>query len=137
MKVTREVITDLLPVYFSGEASPDTGTLVEEFFKRDPEFARLAQDERSRTMLNPLPVNLPPEHEKITLARTKALLWLRTLLLAFAIFFSLIPFTFYFDDSRVHQVPLLVNSSIWIWLAALGCWIGFFVTLYRLRTTRH
>ena len=29
MNVTREVMTDLLPVYFSGEASEDTKQLVE------------------------------------------------------------------------------------------------------------
>lgn len=136
MKITRDVITDLLPVYFSGEASADTRVLVEEFFKQDPEFARLAQDERSQTMLKPIPVRLPPEHEKTTMARTKTLLWLRTLLLAFAIFFSLIPFTFYFPESGIQRLPFWVNSSTWIWLAALGCWIGFFATLYRLRTTR-
>jgi hypothetical protein len=38
--VTREVITDLWPVYVSGEASPDTRGLVEAFLREDPELAR-------------------------------------------------------------------------------------------------
>jgi hypothetical protein len=43
MNVTREVITDLLPLYFSGEASADTVALVDEFFRQDQEFAHLAR----------------------------------------------------------------------------------------------
>jgi anti-sigma factor RsiW len=43
MKVTRDVIFDLLPAYFSGEASAETRALVEEFFATDPEFARMAE----------------------------------------------------------------------------------------------
>ena len=40
MNVTREVILDLLPVYLSGEASPATRTLVEEYLKQDAELAQ-------------------------------------------------------------------------------------------------
>ncbi len=42
MKVTREVIYDLLPGYFANEASADTRALVEEYFQTDPDFARMA-----------------------------------------------------------------------------------------------
>ena len=40
MNVTREVILDLLPVYLSGEASPATRTLVEEYLRQDAELAQ-------------------------------------------------------------------------------------------------
>ena len=40
MNITREIILDLLPVYLSGEASPATRSLVEEYMKQDPELAR-------------------------------------------------------------------------------------------------
>ena len=43
MNVTREVIYDLLPAYFAGEASADTRALVEEFFATDAE-RRIAGD---------------------------------------------------------------------------------------------
>src|SRR5512140_1348056 len=43
MKATRDVITDLLPLYFSGEASADTRAMVEEYFAADPEFERMAR----------------------------------------------------------------------------------------------
>jgi anti-sigma factor RsiW len=42
MKVTREVIYDLLPAYFAGDVSADTRALVEEYFASDPEFGRMA-----------------------------------------------------------------------------------------------
>ncbi len=39
MKVTRDVVKDLLAVYAAGEASADTGALVEEWLRSDPELA--------------------------------------------------------------------------------------------------
>ena len=33
MNVTREVVTDLLPIYFSDEASADTKALVKNYFR--------------------------------------------------------------------------------------------------------
>lgn len=42
MQVTREVIYDLLPSYFAGDASDDTRALVDAYFETDPEFARMA-----------------------------------------------------------------------------------------------
>ena len=40
MKITRDVVSDLWPLYSSGEASADTRVLVDEFLRDDPEFAR-------------------------------------------------------------------------------------------------
>ena len=42
MKVTRDVVYDLLPSYFAGDASDDTRALVEAYFETDPEFGRMA-----------------------------------------------------------------------------------------------
>lgn len=47
MKVTREVIYDLLPLYFAGEVSADTRALIEEFLQTDPDFAKMAARFRS------------------------------------------------------------------------------------------
>lgn len=41
MKITRDVIYDLLPAYFAGEVSADTRVLIDEFLATDPEFARM------------------------------------------------------------------------------------------------
>lgn len=42
MRVTRDVIYDLLPSYFAGDVSDDTRALVDAYFASDPEFARMA-----------------------------------------------------------------------------------------------
>ena len=49
MTVTRDVVYDLLPAYFAGDASADSRTLVESFLQTDPEFA--AMTERFRRLL--------------------------------------------------------------------------------------
>jgi hypothetical protein len=43
MNITQDVITDLLPVYFSGEASSETRALVDSFFREHPDFEKLAR----------------------------------------------------------------------------------------------
>jgi hypothetical protein len=58
MKVTREVIIDLLPAYFSNEASADTRALVEEFFRQDPEFAEMAKEHKTEELLGKLMAGL-------------------------------------------------------------------------------
>ncbi len=66
MNVTRNVVTDLLPVYFSGEASDDTKLLVEDYFREDPDFERIAR--RAATPLATLhavaPLPLDAERER-------------------------------------------------------------------------
>ena len=42
MTVTRDVILDLLPLYFAGQVSADTKALVDEFLRTDPDFARMS-----------------------------------------------------------------------------------------------
>lgn len=39
LEVTREVVTDLWPLYRSGEASPDSRSLVDAYLMSDGEFA--------------------------------------------------------------------------------------------------
>ena len=43
MQVNRDIVIDLLPVYFSGEASDSTRALVEECFRQDPDLERIAR----------------------------------------------------------------------------------------------
>jgi hypothetical protein len=42
-EITREVIIDLLPAYFSGEASEHTRKLVEDYFASNPEFESMSR----------------------------------------------------------------------------------------------
>lgn len=123
MKVTRDVIIDLWPVYESGEASADTRAMVEEFLKDDPEFARLIREERTQTMLNPVAVALPPDHEKTTLAKTKMLLSYRN----YCLVLSLV-FTFAASFLRLYRAVALTAAV----LALLG-WLGLWINERRLR----
>ena len=72
MKVTRDVIYDLLPMYFAGDTSEDTRSLIEEFFAGDPEFGRMA--ERFRTLIteHPSAAQIETERAKIVFDRAKA-----------------------------------------------------------------
>ena len=63
MNVTREVISDLWPVYTSGEAGADTRALVEEFLREDPEFAKLLQGRGEEGLLRLAVPRLPPDRE--------------------------------------------------------------------------
>ena len=59
MKITRDVIYDLLPAYFAGDVSADTRSLVEEFFATDAEFGRMAS--RFKTLLEEKGARAQPE----------------------------------------------------------------------------
>ena len=100
MKVTQNVIHDLLPGYLAGEASAETVALVEEFLRLDPDLARTVKALRANP-LPELPVALRPTQEKETLNMTKQLLWWRGILMGFAIFLTMLPLSFRFDNDRI------------------------------------
>jgi hypothetical protein len=78
MKVTRDVIYDLLPTYFAGDASEDTRALIDAFFASDPEFGRMA--ERFRTLLIERPAKgdaTEAERAKVVFSRTRTRVKLR------------------------------------------------------------
>jgi len=68
MKVTREVIYDLLPSYFAGDASDDTRALVEAYFETDPEFARMASRFQTIVAERQRPGAVAEERERETFA---------------------------------------------------------------------
>jgi len=126
MKVTQEVIRDLMPPYISGEASADTRVLVEQFLAGDPalrgEFERAAKE-----MLTPFPVTLSPEHEKRTIDRARQLLRLRSLFIALTFFFISIPFSFSFSQAGVHWIwgdlPRAIYDSAGLAFAIAILWL--------------
>ena len=59
MKETdRNVIVDLLPLYLSGEASPETQALVDDYLESDPELAEMAEIAR-KTAEQKVPKDIP------------------------------------------------------------------------------
>lgn len=129
MNVTREVVTDLLPLYLSGEASADTRGLVEAFLRSDPEFARIVRDDRIPAMLRGLDAMPSPDVEKRTLDRHQRATVVRRWALPFALFFSLLPLSSHGSSKGVEWImirdsPAVALASIAI--AAL-CWVVYFV----------
>ncbi len=131
MKITRDVITDLLPVYLADEASADTRALVDEFFRQDPEFAKLALTREHP--LEPPPINLTKENEMKTLERTKKLLTKRSWYMGFAIFFTLLPLSVRGDAQGIYWMwtgtPMIPIASI---VAAIIMWISYARTNHKL-----
>jgi hypothetical protein len=138
MKVTREVITDLLPAYLSKEASADTCALIEEFFKQDPEFAVLVKEKKSEELLRKLPVTpLPKDHEHETLIRTKNMLTWCAHWRILAILFTLMPLSSAFSSKGLTWIMLRdapYAAQIFVIFAVVS-WIQFFRTRHKLRSS--
>jgi hypothetical protein len=137
MKVTQNVIHDLLPAYLAGEASADTVALVEEFLRLDPDFARAVEALRATPLPEP-PIALRPTQEKETLNMTKQLLWWRGILMGVAIFLTLLPLSFRFNDRQItwtflQEAPPLLTALVC--LGAVTCWSGFLYVRRRLQGT--
>jgi len=138
MNVTREVIVDLLPVYLSGEASPATRSLVEEYMKQDAELAQRVrlQWEDSFARLAP-----PPELEMRSLRRTHHLLAVQKWLFAIGIGLFATSFSVRFSSVGGHiqgphflllDDPLAFASCV---APGVACWIAYFILRRRLRAT--
>lgn len=102
MKLEQEVIIDLLPAYFSGEASAATRALVEEYFRENPEFEKTAR--AGSWSLEGLKAPLPapdPEKEKLALERARLIVEERGSFLWLAVCFSVILVLF---KVRAHKL---------------------------------
>jgi len=77
MTVTRDVIYDLLPTYFAGDASDDTRRLIDEFFATDPEFGRMAQRFRALMAERPSNAAIDADRAKVVFHRARARVKLR------------------------------------------------------------
>jgi len=121
MKVTRDVIKDLLAVYMAGDASGDTREIVEEWLRSDPELA--AQVSRARRIELPEVAGPPPTAERRALDRTRRYLRGRSVVLGAAIYFSTLPLAIKFssdgfrglllDDWMARASALVVAAALW------------------------
>jgi hypothetical protein len=125
MKVTRDVILDLWPVYEAGEASADTRALVERFLEQDLEFARLLQEDGGVRVLRPGPQALPQDAEMQTLVRARQLVDCRRGAL-------LIGLTLFAASAYLRQYRLIVLALSAACLAAWGLLRAFGRRWFRL-----
>jgi len=138
MKVTREVILDLLPLYLAGEASPATRELVEEYLAQDPELARQARANWELVGRSSPPA-APPELELKALSRTRRLIAVQTWLFGFAISFTAIGLALRITlhEGRFPQIQLeILQHPMQLGLCLLiaaAFWAGYFAMKWRLR----
>jgi len=137
MNVTRDVMTDLLPVYFSDEASEDTRRLMEEYFRQDPDFERIAR--RAAMPLEQLrrtaPVAAEAEREKCDLQWARKEFLRRRVAFSMALLFTLAPLMLIYHNG--HLVWTAFLDDPWL-LALFWCVAGLFwfehVTRFSRRT---
>jgi len=144
MKVTRDVVKDLLPAYFSEEASPDTRSLVDEYFREDPAFERGARSSvRTLQALGEIGTTpLDSATEKMALKSAKTVLRKQKIWLALASTFTLnaisLGFSFEIGDGhfRVHWLTLPGQRELVavILLVSAAFWILYFRTSRRVGT---
>ncbi len=119
-KITRDVISDLWPLYASGEATEDTKALVESFLADDPAFA--AELEAS-VALPAAHAPMRPDAEARALMRTKELMrggrWLHGVRIVALVLTVLALVRFYADTLEIFLVRLGVAAIAWALFAVL------------------
>jgi anti-sigma factor RsiW len=75
---------DLLPLYLSDEASPDSRALVQEHLEKDPELARLATQWKDR-LPEPPPAPVNPDAQAVAYQEAKRQIANRVITLAIVI----------------------------------------------------
>jgi hypothetical protein len=126
--VTRDVITDLWPLYVSGEASQETRGLIDAFLSQDPEFARkLSPNAEGHLPGHDVP-SLAPGHELKTLAQIKRRLTGPKWLLQLALVFTMLAFGRIVSDTSFDVSPRRFIATA---VVAACFWAAFLFRLYR------
>jgi len=64
MKIDKNIIMDLLPIYLANEASPETQALVEKYLAENEDIARIVQMQKESLYVAPgIPVPLTRDHQ--------------------------------------------------------------------------
>ena len=127
MNVTRDVIYDLLPGYFSGDISPDTRMDVDRFLEQDPEFRRMM--ERFRTMFGEargVPAGSRPA-ERVTFERARAVIHKRSELRGYTLAFGIAAFLV-----ALVAIDRLTVGARGVWFMALTFLIVAIYSQYQL-----
>jgi len=140
MKVPREVVLDLVPLYLSGEASPVTLAFVEGCLKEDPALAERVHRMQLEELAAGTPPAPPPELELRALRRVRRLLGLKRWLFGLAISFTALLFTlnFSFGDGKPFNIQLFLFDYPLVFgiclVLAVGCWTAYVLLRRHLRS---
>jgi hypothetical protein len=127
MNVTKEVITDLFPLYVANECSKDSRALVEHYLRDNPGQA----EELKRIIETSVPggkAQLAGAEEVRTLREARRRVRRQSWVMGLAIFFSLVPFSFLVTGGKIYWV-FRESPSTAIIYALLGIlfWGAFFL----------
>src|SRR6478752_3689392 len=112
MNLEREVIVDLLPAYFSGEASAATRALVEDYFRQHPDFEKSARSAGGALeSLKVSPPALDPEKEKLTLERARLVTETRSSFFWLAVISTLMLFLFRIQNGKIIWIVWSSSAS--------------------------
>ena len=128
MNLHEDVIIDLLPVYFSDEASAASREMVDAYFEAHPQFAKTVR--AAQMHVTHIPGNASANGGHDTIKRIKTQLKWRSFLIAAGIFCTVAPFTFIFENDHVvyfmwRDAPVTaafyagvaVLAWLWLWLS--------------------
>jgi hypothetical protein len=128
MKLEREVIVDLLPAYFSGEASAATRALVEDYFRQYPEFEKTARSAGGPLDGLKVPAaSLDDAREKLALERARQVTETRSSFLWLAVCFTLMLLLFRFQNGKIVWILWDKSPQVGMVFAAMA---GYFWLLY-------
>jgi len=134
MKVTRDVIYDLLPGYFSGEASADTRAIVDEFLRDDPEFRQMMERFR-QVFREPRPAATVQESGPEVFERARSLMQKRSELRGYVIAFGLAALlVFMLAFFRAQAIRAGSPGPWFIAMAFLATSLIAWYQLYRLKS---
>lgn len=80
MKITRNVILDLLPLYLADEVSEDTRALVEKYLKTDPQLAKVAKQSAATELPGDIPVPITQDDEMKAYQKAQRIIFLTTVI---------------------------------------------------------
>jgi hypothetical protein len=129
MKLTDEVMHDLLTLYLAGEASTDTKVLVEGHARENAAFRSTLEAAGALSPMSVPDAGPPSDHELRTLTETRKFILLRTVFVAGGIFFTLLPLVFTFDERGVEFLVLGRHAGLmWsFWSVAVAAWTACYV----------
>lgn len=82
MKITRNVILDLLPMYLANEVSADTRDLIEKYLETDQELANIVKHSAEMGLPRDIPVPLTQDDNLKAFKKAKRKILLRSIILA-------------------------------------------------------
>ena len=131
MNITKDIISDLIPLYVANECSADTRVLVDDYLRQHPQDAA----ELQRIVSTSIPSAMPKAarlDEMESLLRARRIVRRRSWLMAFAIFFSVAPFSFLHTGGRTYVFLLEAPTAALIYgIIAVVLWIAYAIVRSR------